>query len=88
MQQLIINTRRRYWAPGAEKNLKNNEKYSKNLEIANIYPEEHSITSRDPAVTHYEILEEVPWLLRLEKPKKKTNHFKKVKNCNFQKLLI
>ena len=30
----------------------------------------HSITSRYYAVTYYQTLEDVPWLLRMEKPKK------------------
>ena len=45
--------------------------------------EEHSITSINNAVTYYQTLEEVPWLLRLEKPK----NFKKFQKLFYKKLL-
>ena len=43
-----------------------------------------SITSKTNAVTYYQNLEEIHWLLRLEKPKKWQKNFKKKfkKNCN------
>ena len=44
--------------------------------------EKYSITLKNYAVTYYQMLQEVPWLLRLEeKPKNDKNE----KNCNFDK---
>ena len=39
------------------------------LKIANNSLQKHSITSKSNAVAYHQALEEVMWLLRLEKPK-------------------
>ena len=44
--------------------------------------EKHSIRSRNCAVTYYQTLEEIPWLLMLDKPKKGQEISKNLK-CNF-----
>ena len=94
MQQLIISLEA---VPGAlvpEKNGKNNIQNKKTenckyfiIKIAKIRViknlKKHFITSRDYAVSYYQILDEVPLLLRLEEPK----NFKKLENCKFEKLL-
>ena len=45
--------------------------------------EKQFITSRNYEVTNYQTLEEVPWLLRLEEPKKQRSFSKKTLKCKF-----
>ena len=80
MKQLIIKPWRMSLAPGAGK-IKTIEKIQtwKNcvflnyLNSHNLNLVKHSFTSRNYAVNYYQTLEEVPWLLRLEKTKNDKN---------------
>ena len=47
--------------------------------MKNLNPEKNSITPRKYTVTYYQTLEENPWLLRLEKPKKRQKFSKTLK---------
>ena len=44
-----------------------------------LYHEKNSFTSRNYTLTYYQTLEEAPWLLTLDKPKKVTKFSKTLK---------
>ena len=60
--------------------------FQKNAKTSGV--QKHSIAARNYRVTFYQTLEEVPWLLRLDKPVKPTKTFKKHENKFFKKKSI
>ena len=90
MQQLIIKHWKRSRGPWCRKkigNIKNNQTWNcknfllKLLKVVILKSGKNSTKSRRYTVTYYKTLEEVPWLLRLKKPKKWHKFSKNCKIC-------